>query len=262
LLRVNLEVDGAAGRIVGTVSNTQWSASLAAEMAGSNLPSAEYTMLLTPLPGAPANTPPGDGYAAATNQRGTLTVTTGQLADGASFTPSAAESANGDVPVYASLYGNTGLLIGWINLTNLEAGPPSNLLAWIKPASRAYPPYTNGFAAMLALQGALWTNPPLKTPAIALTNGSLLISNATLSLAFNVAVSGSNTLVKLAGSPSNYMLTGSIAPRTGLLALSFGGTNGKNLTQGFGAVIQNQTNGGGFFLGTTNAGSISLLPPD
>jgi hypothetical protein len=176
------------------------------------------------------------------------------LADGTTFSPSAAESQNGDVPVYASLYGNSGLLLGWLNLANLEAVPPANTLAWIKKASRATLLYTNGFTNMLAARGALWTNPP----AVVLPQEQLVVSNANLLLAFNVSVSN-NTLVKLAGSPTN-LLTGSIAPKTGLLTLNFGNGNGKTTTPGWLAVLQGQTNGGGFFLGTTNAGLISLLP--
>jgi hypothetical protein len=163
---------------------------LTAEPAGTNLPSAQYTLLFAPPSGAPANTPPGDGYAQVTNHLGMVTITTGALADGAAFTPqTVAESQNGDFPVYATPYGNTGLLLGWINLTNLEAAPPGNSLAWIKKASRTYPPYTNGITNTLLVQGALWTNPPAKTPAIVLPEGQLVISNnARLDLDFNVSV--------------------------------------------------------------------------
>jgi len=263
LLKVHLEVDRAAGQIVGTVSNTQWSAGLKAEMAGTHLPSAEYTLLLAPSSNAPANSPPGDGYALVTNLMG-MVAFSGRLADGTAITPAAAASQNWDVPVYSgSLYGNAGLLLGWINLTNLDAAAPSNTLAWIKPASRSYPPYTNGFTNTLQLQGGLWTNPPVKAPAIALTNGLLVISNASLNLPFHIAVSNNDALVKLAASPTNAMtnsMTGSIAPKTGLLTVTFGNGNGKATTQGFGAILQTQTNGGGYFLGATNAGSISLLP--
>jgi hypothetical protein len=91
--------------------------------------------------------------------------------------------------------------------------------------------------------------------------GTLVISNASLFLTFNVAVSNNNTLVKLPGSPTNSLTSSSIAPATGLLTVTFGNGNGKATTSGLGAVLQSQTNGGGFFLGTTNAGLILLLPP-
>ena len=259
VLKVNLMVDRVARQIVGTVSNALWNASLTAELAGTNLPSAGYTVLLAPAAGAPANAPPGDGYAQATNHLGMVTFS-GKLADGTVFTPAAAESPNGDVAVYASLYGNTGLLFGWINVTNLGAAAPGNTLVWIKKASRATAFYTNGFTNTLLVQGGPWTNPPAKTPALTLSGGQLVISNAGLFLLFtNVSVSTSNTLVKMGAQPTN-SLTGSIAPATGLLTLNFG--NGrKATTPALGAVAQGQTNGGGFFLGTTNAGLILLLPP-
>jgi hypothetical protein len=185
----------------------------------------------------------------------------GQLADGTVFTPAAAESPNGDVPVYAGLYGNSGLLFGWINATNLGAAAPSNTLTWIKKAGRTTTLYTNGFTNSLLLQGGTWTNPPARTPAIALPQGTLIISNASFFLTFNVAVSNNNTLVKLAGSPTNSLTNSTIAPSTGLLTVTFGNGNGKATTTGLGAVLQSQTNGGGFFLGTTNAGLVLLLPP-
>jgi uncharacterized repeat protein (TIGR03803 family) len=259
-LYVNLTVNRAAREIAGTVSNTLWNANLTAEPAGTNLSSARYTVLLEPPPGAPSNTPPGDGYAQVTNHLGMVTFS-GQLADGTSFSPAAAESPNGDVPVYASLYGNTGLLFGWINVTNLAAAAPSNTLTWIKKASRSTAYYTNGFTNTLLLQGGTWTNPPGKMPAIAMPEGQLIISNASLFLVFNVAVSNNDTLVKLPGSPINSLTNSSIAPATGLLTVTFGNGNGKATTSGQGAVLQTQTNGGGFFLGTTNAGLILLLPP-
>ncbi|HXR06496.1 MAG TPA: choice-of-anchor tandem repeat GloVer-containing protein, partial [Candidatus Acidoferrum sp.] len=260
VLKVNLMVDRVARQIVGTVSNALWNASLTAEMAGTNLPSAEYTVLLAPAAGAPANAPPGEGFAQATNHLG-MVAFSGKLADGTVFTPAAAESPNDDVPLYASLYGNTGLLFGWINLANLGAAAPGNTLVWIKKASRATAFYTNGFTNTLLVQGGPWTNPPAKTPALTLSQGQLVISNASLFLLFtNVSVSTSNTLVKIGAQPTN-SLTGSIAPATGLLTLSFGNGNGKAASPALGAVAQGQTNGGGFFLGTTNAGLILLLPP-
>ena len=44
------------------------------------------------------------------------------------------------------------------------------------------------------------------------------------------------------------------------LTIIFGNGSGKATTIGTGVVLQNATNAGGFFLGKTNAGSISLQP--
>ena len=265
-MQVELTLDGAPTRqITGTVSNTLWSANLTAELAGTNLPSARSTLLFAPPASAPANTPPGDGYAQVTNHLGMVTVK-GALADGAAFTAqTVAESQNGDFPVYATPYGNTGLLMGSINLTNLEAAPPANSLAWIKKASRTYPPYTNGFTNTVQVQGALWTNPPAKTPAIILQKGQLLQlsagNNAGIDVAYDLAVTSSNVLVNVSGSlVTDSLTTGSISTKTGLFTLNFLNGNSNATTNGWGAFLQNQSIGKGFFLGTTNAGYILLEP--
>jgi hypothetical protein len=249
-------------QITGTVSGTNggsWVANLAANRATNN-GSAEYTMLLLPSEAGVAGLPPGDGWVSMPNHAGVITVG-GALADGTSLTAvsqTVPVDETGAVPVYDSLYGNTGLLLGWVNLTSLDGTPSTNALTWIKKPSRATTLYTNGFTNWVFPQGGLWVNPPVKTPAIALTNGMLVISNTGLFLTFNVAVSNNNALVKLGKLPTN-SLTGSITAKTGLLTITFENGAGKETT-GTGAVLQNATNGGGFFLGNTNAGSIILQP--
>jgi hypothetical protein len=257
-LRLDLTLQKApTNQIVGTVSGDLWVASLTAELAGNNLSSAEYTMLFSPF-NAPANAPPGDGYALVTNHAGQVTLT-GAVADGTNFSQTVPASRSGDVPVYASLYQNTGLLFGWINLTNLSAAPPANLLTWIKKPSSATALYPAGFTNLLALQGALWTNPPANTPAISFPKGDLFITNASLDLDFTVAVLANNNLAKLGGAPPN-SLAGSIVPTTGWLKVTFGNGNGAATTQGLGAVLQTSNSAGGFFLTATNAGALILQP--
>jgi archaellum component FlaG (FlaF/FlaG flagellin family) len=241
--------------ISGTVSgsNGAWMANLTNELAlkeGSS--SAEYTACMLP-----DGTPPGYGYMLITNHEGTFTLSV-TLADGTSFSQAVPLSGAGDLPVYGNLYGGTGLLLGWIGL---QSGSLSGNLTWIKPASRSTVFYTNGFTNLVLVQGSPWTSPSPNTAAIDLPSGQLAISGGSLltNLAFNVAVSNNNALVKLAGGSTN-SLTGSINPKTGLLTLTFGNGAGKSTTAGTGAVLQNVTNAAGFFLGKTNAGSIVLQP--
>ena len=100
---------------------------------------------------------------------------------------------------------------------------------------------------------------PANTPAILLTSGTLIVSNADQFLAFNVTVSN-NTLVKLGGvaNPTN-SLTGSINAKTGQLNVTFGNGIGKATTAGVGAMLQNSNTGAGYFVTRTNAGLIILL---
>ncbi len=256
-LQVDLNLDSTNLQITGTVSTAQWAASLIANLASNDLPSAEYTMIFSASTNVSADSPPGDGYALITNHNGVVTLS-GAMADGTGFSQTVPVSLAGDVPVYAVLYTNTahaspGLLLGWINLTNLQSAAPSNELTWIKKPFPSPTLYTNGFTNVLSGLGSLWTN---LTP-ISLTNGTLVISNSDLFLNFTNVVVANNTLTNLGGIPTNY-LSGSINPKTGLLTLAFG--NGNATNHATGAILQNITNAGGFFLTPTNAGSVSLQP--
>jgi hypothetical protein len=247
---------------------------LTADRASDFLPSAEYTILFSP---STSNAPPGNGYALVTNRAGIVTLS-GALADGTRYNQAVPVSRSGDVPVYASLYtqnGDThpGVLMGWINLTNLQAAAPSNTLAWIKKPYPTPALYTNGFTNLLTTQGALWLNPPAKTSAISLNGGEMVISNTGLFLDFTNVVVSDNKLTNSGDVPTN-SLSGVINPKTGLLTLIFANgsrpaTNssghvisGKSheTTAANGAIIQNTTNAGGYFLAQTNAGSFNLQP--
>ena len=241
--------------ITGTVSGASggpWEANLTNELAAKGSSSAEYTAVVLA-----AGTPPGYGYILITNHAGAVTLSV-TLADGTSFSQAVPLSGTGALPVYGNLYGGAGLLLGWLDL---ESGSPGGTVTWIKKPSRASALYTNGFTNLVSVEGSLWTNPLPRTAAIDLPSGQLEISGGSLpsNLTLNVAVSNNNALVKLPGNPTN-SLTGSINSKSGLLTITFGNGAGKATTAGKGAVLQNSTNGAGFFLGKTNAGAIILVP--
>jgi hypothetical protein len=254
LLELTLNWDTLPCQLTGSVSGNNggsWTADLVAEWAGTKLPSGAYTMLLAPQ----AAGPPGYGYAAVANHDGLVTLS-GALADGASFNQTVAVSPTGDLPVYASLYNHAGLLLGWINLTN---GSPAGVLVWIREASKTSAAYPGGFTNNVQALWSPWTNPPPSQ----MTNGLLTISGPdglAPQLSFNVQVNAKNQLVKTdSGSPSN-SLTGAINPKSGVWTIAFGNGLGRATTQGLGALLQDTANAGGFFLQTTNAGSITLTP--
>jgi len=130
-------------------------------------------------------------------------------------------------------------------------------MAWIKPAARTGI-YAEGFTNYLLVSGSGWTNPPAKGSAVSLTNGSLTISNSSLDLDFAVSITN-DTVVKVANAASN-SLTGTIAPKTGLLTITFGNGAGRATTIGYGAILQDSTNGGGYFVTKTNAGALLFSP--
>jgi hypothetical protein len=256
LLDMDLDTNG-AGIITGAVSNAAWPtnaylwAGLAATTGTTN-----FTLLMAPPTNAPTNvaSPPGDGYALIADHAGTVTLS-GGLADGTTFSQSVPASISNDVPVYVSLYDQTGFLFGWLNLTNLDNTNAADELMWIKGVP-AHPTllFSNGFTNLLPTIGSVWTNPGAIT--LSPTN-TLAISNVNLDLNYTLAVSDKYKLVATNPSPTN-SLTGTINLANGLLQVTFGNGDGRATTLGYGAMLQNSTNAAGYFVTKTNAGSIIL----
>ena len=248
---VQLSFQWTNGVIAGSVSGTDqggWTNTLRAVMAESSASPAAYTLLLAPPTNSGA--PPGSGYALLTNHNAHLTLT-GALADGTPFSQSVPIAASGDVPLYASLYGNRGLLLGWINVAGGVPAGGTNFV-WIRPAGGAGL-YASGFTCILDGQESAWTGAtafPFSTGTLTVTNGALYFTN-------EVSLS-SNTLVSSSGS-SNF-LSGTINPKTGALKVSFSAGAGGATITGYGACSQEATNAAGYFITKTSAGAIFLTP--
>lgn len=257
---VEMNLNWTNGQINGSVSSLDseeaWDSPLEAEKSAISSRSAEYTVLLSPGTNfTTGEIPPGFGYLLITNHNGAVTLS-GALADGTALNEAPPLGVLGDIPVYANLYANGGLLLGWLGLSNATVEAES-ALAWIKPAARTGL-YAEGFTNYLLVSGSGWTNPPAKEFAIPLVDGSLLITNTSLDLNFTVSITN-DTLVKSSNAPTN-SLTGTVAPKTGLLTITFGNGVGRATTIGHGVILQNSTNGGGYFVTTTNSGAVILTP--
>lgn len=259
-LTVTLDVaTNGGGILTGSVSNSGWtnSASLWAEVAASAPGlNSNYTLLMLPYTNAQASAvaPPGDGYALLADHAGKVTLG-GALADGTSFNESVPASRYGNIPIYESLYDKTGFLFGWINLTNLDTVNAANGLIWIKGVEpHPTPLYPAGFQNILLTEGSLWVNPG----AIVLSpSNSLVISNAALDLNYTVAIKGKDQIINASDTPAN-ALHGTVSLATGQLQLSFGNGNGNRTTPARGAMLQDTTNAGGYFVLGTSAGSVFL----
>jgi len=237
------------GMVSGTIDEIPWAADLIADLADNTLPPAEYTMLLPP--GTNTSLPGGDGYALITNSA-TIARITGALADGTAFNQAVAVSRDGYVPIYANLYAGKGLLLGWINLDLTNTTGVS--LTWIHP-ERASGLYLNGFTNTLFTNEILlspWSDPLANSIGL-LTNLSMLdnINDTNVLSSFPVVIS---SLGEIGPAPVN----GTIDRKTGLLKVIIG--SGASRVTGYGAVLLNGTNGGGYFLTTTNAQAIQLRP--
>jgi hypothetical protein len=246
------------GTIYGTnLAGVPWvSTNLMADLATNLAFSSDYTVTIPPDTNSPASNgiPGGDGYALITNHVGALKIT-GALADGTAFSQSVPVSQGGDVPVYASLYGNKGLLLGWINLDTTNTNGPGTL-NWVHP-EQTKGQFLAAFTSTNPINFSLWTNPPaassLPTDLVVLemTNGVTTQTNT-----FVITVSNNYKLGEVSGPVP---LSGSINPKTGLLTVTLG--NGPSKQTGYGVVLPNATNtSGGYFVTKTNAGAIILKP--
>jgi hypothetical protein len=262
IVAMNVDTNG-SGIITGTVTNANWptNATLTAEQSGVASGTSDYTLLMFPPTNAltNANIPPGYGYALIADHAGKVTFS-GGLADGTTFSQSVPASRSNDVPVYVSLYTKTGFLFGWLNLTDLDSTNAAGSLAWIKGVP-AHPSvlFPGGFSEMLQTEGSPWVNPgAIVLPA----SNTLSITSADLDLNYTAAIEKNDVLEAAPGSTNSATnsLTGTINLKTGQLQVTFGNGAGKSTTKGYGAMLQNMTNAGGYFVTKTNAGSITLQP--
>lgn len=254
-LSITLDWSRAPAEVTGAISGTNggpWTAALTAELAGNNQSSAEYTMSIPPA--SQTGAPPGSGYALITNHSGSVTLT-GTLADGTSFNETVPASVEGRVPVYASVYNNTGLLFGWINI---GSGEPQGQLTWVKPASILATLYPNGFTNVVVVMGSRWTYPEARTPALPLANGQLSIAGGGLSGPRNYTVIVSNNAVAAIGPNSNGFVSGAIDPKTGAVTIKF--LDGTTTVSALGAALQNSASAAGYFTNKSGAGSFILGP--
>jgi hypothetical protein len=248
-------------QITGMVEGTGWMADhLNLCAATTNLGNApNYTVLMPEISSLAESAPPNYGYALVTNT-GSMLNLGGMLSDGTPFSLSAPINEQNEFPVYASLYGNAGLLLGTMSLTAGEssAAPNSAGMAWIKP-KQATGLYAKGFSAALSVAGSPWTNSPAVLTNLFPTGAELTFSGGGLAsnLVCTVQFSPSNTLERVSGS-TNFIL-GSINRANGLMTVTFANDSGKKVTAS-GALLQNTAQGGGFFLGAANAGTITLAP--
>lgn len=248
-----------APQINGTVSSTAgWTANLTAYFSSSTTATTQYTILIAPPTNAPpTNSPGGEGYLSITDSKGTIKLT-GALADGTTVSQTTSVSQDGYVPVYASLYKNQGLLLGWVNLGGVNTNAIG--LTWINPGSSLYSAGFTDTVPSNQVTASLWTVPENIS---SLTN-LLLEATTNGANATPILVSIDANTGKLTGSSPLGAVSGSVNTKTGLLSVTIGA--GANKLSGFGAVVLNGTNlaGGGYFLNKTNkpvqAQAIQLTP--
>jgi hypothetical protein len=255
-----IALDG-SDQINGMVGDGSWTATLLGDRAtfGKTNPppqAGRYTWIVLGTPST-ALAPEGDSYGAAVvDSRGRVRLT-GSLADKTSLVAKAPISKNGHWPLYASLYGGKGALLGWAVFTNQAATDFDGLLSWIKPAISTAMFYPGGFASESALLGSRYT-PPLGATnhVLAMTNAQILMTGGNLSSSLtNDVILGLSSKITNAGphvlslnfTLSSGSFSGKVTPTGSTIATSFKG-----------AVLQKANFGSGCFLGTNLSGLVTL----
>jgi len=156
-LQAFLQLDLANGtqEMTGVISSTAlsnvWTAPLVAYAATNAYPHITGVNLAV-SPGFSANAPTNAGTAIGLVVNSVLSLS-GILGDTAVFSQTVPISKYGYVPFYVSLYNNTGLVTGWLNL---GSGGVTGTVTWIRPSGVRVPVgYPQGFDTLANVTGTV-----------------------------------------------------------------------------------------------------------
>lgn len=214
-----------------------------------------YTMV---LPGAAAGSQ-GYSYGSVKVSEGGLVSFKGRLADGSKVACAAALSGAQLWPVYVSLDGGNGMLLGWLVFTSRNDSDIVGDLVWTKAAGSKARYYPEGFTNQFTTSASLYHIPAspdsiLLTPAqvSATFSGGNLPSNFTVPL--ELEASGrvrnlSDTKLSMKFSLSTGLFQGRVAEPESGDSFSFGG-----------AVLLNENMGFGLLLGSDKTSRVVISP--
>ena len=244
-MNLHLDTSGKTGAITGDIAGANWDAPLLANFtpvwtAKNPSPLAgRYTMALTGAADL------GDGFGVlSVNSLGLLTVT-GSLADGVGFNQSVPVSKSGQWPFYAYAPSGKDTVLGWLNFTGGSLSAAN--VTWIK-APNASHYYPGGFNDALQLIGSKYVAPAKNSPVLSLLNASLTLTGGNLANQIDSPVSLQRNLGYGAGST-----TINFTAATGAFTGKFGARQTMS-----GVVLQNLDTARGFFLGTSESGTVLL----
>lgn len=258
--------DSETNVITGTVADgTQWASDLLAYRAvtsSSNHYAGAYTMLMEGCDDdgecfVNPDVPWGDSPAAVNVSHFGAIQMIGTLSDGAAISQRTAVSENGFWPLFVSLYGGRGCLMGWMSL---DTNQPVSPLYWLMPSSLPGCWYTNGLAQWRQTLLTPYAVPPPGQNAVNWTNATVAIHGEDLPTALtNQVVLTNNVLRVVSGTISNFEL--SITLSNGLFKGSFVHPVTRRVTTFNGALEQNPSeiyplNSGGWFLGASGEGGV------
>jgi hypothetical protein len=207
--------------------------------------------------------PGGAGFAKVTVTPAGLASLSGTLSDNTAVAPSAAGvSKYGQWPLYIPLYGagTYGSLSGWVTFTNLPGLSLEGGAAWFRTNSsgKLWP---HGFTNAVSISGSTFTPGSARTPVLGATNFQIILSGGNLAVPLTNDASLPLSGKFATNGPGISKLSLSVAPTTGLVTGSFLDPATGLATPVSGIVLQQQTNGAGFFLSTNTSGLFQLTLP-
>jgi hypothetical protein len=262
-LTIQLQLADAAGgeQLRGTLSDGNWTSDLLANRVVFNKglnPAALAGTYVMRLPGdtQSAVSPGGDSFGSVKVDASGNIVWSGSLSDGTKVTQKSALSAQGTWPLYVSLYGGKGCVMGWLQLTNNGL---NGSVVWLKSAT-ASKYYPAGFTNQLEAAGVPYQSAPVGTRLLDLSGGtgSLILSGGGLSSPESTSLSldSKNKVTDLSGRKLSLILT----PASGLFHGSvLNAETGKPITFQ-GALFPDWNVGLGYFLTPNQSGQVYLAP--
>jgi hypothetical protein len=237
--------------ITGQVSGDGWTVQLLAFSVVKNATSfgtGKHSLVLSANAGS-STTTSGDSYGTMTlNKNGNIDWT-GVLPDGRTVSQKSALSKDGVWPVYSSLYGGTGSLIGWLQVTNSSSDIGGSVI-WVVPAN-SNGLYQNGLTNELDAAGSDLTSSAGVQQKTLVLSGPQLSAPLTNSVTISGKTGHGDNSLKLSVDVKNGTFSGSVVDPGSNQKLSFQG-----------ALLEKSGGGGGFFLNAdkNQGGKISLKP--
>jgi len=260
-LSVQLQLSLGGGEVMaGHISDGAWTAELVANRAVFSMTSLapqagrKYTLV---IPGSQDSSlqPGGNGFGTLSlDALGNVTFS-GALGDGTKVIQRAFVSRRAQWPLYLSLYSGHGCMLGWLTLTNLPDSDINGQVSWIKlpvPGSRYYPAgftLTNGPDVIGSAYSPAYGAPLASWP----NGGMVILENGKQSITNRWSVDARN---RVSGANSLSMV---MIPSSGLFRGRVLDPNGKAVPLN-GVLLQKQNAGYGYFLGTSQSGSVYFGP--
>ncbi len=266
---LQFDLQGDSDQVTGTVSNKRGSHSATwfADLLGDRdifdsrtNPAPEAGTYSLVIPGGDGiSQPAGYGFANVRIDRSGNVNMNGFLADGTFIAERTALAKDGRWPLFTSIYGGDGSVLGWMNFG--DTNDLSGNVAWIRPElwwARAYP---DGFTNQTDIIASGWVRTVPATAALGYTDGMIVFSGSNLTDSFTntFQIASSGKIVNT----SNNRMTVSVSSQTGWFSgfVTDPATGRRINFQG--ALLRDQQVGYGYFLtGNRKSGMVFLGPQE